>query len=478
MNNTLKVISVTLILSFVVSTVFSAPISKILAGKIIQNKIVHDSKSESFRLKNIIEVYENNVCLFYLAELSPRGYMIISADDNLWPVIAYSWENNADLTNNLTEFFKHDVAKRLEAVDKLPATMIAERKAAWEKLLNDDFTRETMLEQWPAEGTTSSGGWIETNWNQTAPWNAMCPIDPVSGGRSYTGCPATAMAMILNYHKTTNETQFTDADDYHHNYAGRNYYIDDDYEVNGFPSFPDLNKYLDTVNMHWFEHEGLLSNQDMAALTFACGVAATQVFTSEGSGTFGVNQALAAYYRFGCENVILYTETDAELFPKLISNMQNALPAHFAIVDEAWSSGHNVVVDGYNTDNYFHVNFGWGGTYNGWYLLPDEMPYGLTVIEGIEVDIMKDDASDIAQSQKSNKISIYPNPTNEKFTISNCVDDYELQIFDLTGRLICSQKIYGENVEVETSSLTEGIYVVSVHNENEKVYSTKLQIIK
>jgi hypothetical protein len=286
------------------------------------------------------------------------------------------------------------------------------------------------------------------------------------------------MAMILNYHKTTNETQFTDADDYHHNYAGRNYYIDDDYAANGFPSFPDLNKYLDTVNMHWFEHAGLLSNQDMAALTFACGVAATQVFTSEGSGTFGVNQALAAYYRFGCENAILYTESDEELFPALISNMQNALPAHFAIVDEAWSSGHNVVVDGYNTDNYFHVNFGWGGSFNGWYLLPDEMPYGLTVIEGVVVDIMKDDASDIVQSQKSNEISIYPNPTNEKFTISNCLDNSELKIFDLTGRLICSQKIYGEDVEVKTSSLTGGIYIVSVQNENEQVFSTKLQIIK
>ena len=35
----------------------------------------------------------------------------------------------------------------------------------------------------------------------------------------------------------------------------------------------------------------------------------------------------------------------------------------------------------------FHLNFGWGGPYNGWYLLPDEIPYGLTVIEGAIVDI-------------------------------------------------------------------------------------------
>jgi hypothetical protein len=41
------------------------------------------------------------------------------------------------------------------------------------------------------------------------------------------------------------------------------------------------------------------------------------------------------------------------------------------------------------------------------------------IIEGVVVDIMKDDATEIAQIQKSNQISLYPNPTNEKFTISN-----------------------------------------------------------
>ena len=51
-----------------------------------------------------------------------------------------------------------------------------------------------------------------------------------------------------------------------------------------------------------------------------------------------------------------------------------------------------MVVDGYNTDDYYHLNFGWGGDYNGWYLSPDELPYDLTVIEGIIVDIMNTDA--------------------------------------------------------------------------------------
>jgi len=81
-------------------------------------------------------------------------------------------------------------------------------------------------------------------------------------------------------------------------------------------------------------------------LVFACGVAATQVYTSSGSGTFGVSQAYDAYQRFSCNTGCMLDTSDADLFPRLMQNMKDTLPAHLAIVDSAWSSGHNVVVDG------------------------------------------------------------------------------------------------------------------------------------
>ena len=45
-----------------------------------------------------------------------------------------------------------------------------------------------------------------------------------------------------------------------------------------------------------------------------------------------------------------------------------------------------MVVDGYD-EGYFHINFGWGGSYDGWYMLPEELPFELTVLEGLIVDI-------------------------------------------------------------------------------------------
>ena len=149
---------------------------------------------------------------------------------------------------------------------------------------------------------------------------------------------------------------------------------------------PQLNGYLATLQAHYDSHTSL-TDTDKAALTWACGAAAHQVYTAGGSGTFGVDQALDAYLRFGFTWVELLEPGDAELLTRLAQNMKGAHPAHLAVVTPAWDAGHNVVVDGYNTDGYFHCNFGWGGAYNGWYLLPGGLPYNLTVIEGVVMDI-------------------------------------------------------------------------------------------
>ncbi len=136
-----------------------------------------------------------------------------------------------------------------------------------------------------------------------------------------------------------------------------------------------LNTYLTTLQSH-YEDQIPPTNTDKAAMTFACGVAATQVYDAQGSGTFGVNQAYDAYQRFNCTTISLLDEDDPDLYQRLSSNIKDAFPAHLAVVNEEWTSGHNLVVDGYNTDNYYHLNFGWGGSHNGWYFIPDEIPYG------------------------------------------------------------------------------------------------------
>lgn len=117
-------------------------------------------------------------------------------------------------------------------------------------------------------------GWAQTpllttHWDQDYPYNQLCPRDPMnSDSYSYAGCPAVAMAQIVNYLRTTQNTRFSDNDDYYHNYLGRSYNIDDDWETLQFPSFPQLNEMLDSVDAS-FQRGEELSDELVAALIFA-----------------------------------------------------------------------------------------------------------------------------------------------------------------------------------------------------------------
>lgn len=319
--------------------------------------------------------------LALVTTLLPTGYVVTALDDELPPVIAYSLEASfaGPEGNLLGDLIQADLLARLEHQSTLTRE---ENRLAWQNIGN----QRDPFQQWPPEGTTQTGGWLKTNWTQSAPYNTMCPMDNVTDLRSLAGCPAVAMAQIVNYHQTINGTTFSDADDYHHIYAGRIYWIDNDAAILDFPTWTELNGYLATMMTHYKYHQEQTPD-DMAALVWACGAAMEQVYTSEGSGTFAVAQAFQGYQKFGFPEADLLTDAAGDFYQRMAQNIKDAEPVHLAVVTPAWDAGHNVVVDGYNTDNFFHLNFGWGGSYNGWYLLPSQIPYNLTVIEGAVLDI-------------------------------------------------------------------------------------------
>lgn len=496
MKNYIQFLIIVFYLSFLTGfSAKSAPVDFAQAKLVATHHLVSTQKSADFKLIEIENKFldNENHPLFYLFDLQPVGYIIVSAENELPPLIAYSFTNDAgvltDEANILILFLKSDLSNRISNLQNLPQEVIQQRKAEWQEILaGTDNT--ALTQQWPPEGTTVTGGWLKTNWTQSGIYDDMCPMDPVTNQRSLAGCPATAMAQILNFYETTNGTSFTDADDYYHNYSGRKYWIDDDYIARDFPSFSVLNAYLDTISS-CYSNGSTINDAAKAALTFACGVAAHQVYTSQGSGTFGVNQAEEAYLRFGFSDNTFFDGTDTSLYTTLAQNMMGARPAHLAIVNPGWTSGHNVVVDGYNTHNYFHLNFGWGGSYNGWYHLPDEIPYGLTVIEGLVADIAyppSHTGTETPNTSEILKLNIYPNPVNDKLTMSCKVDQttiVKIEIYDLKGIMLFSfpAKRFETGLNIETlelqnqgkPALTDGLYICRIQA-GEKVVSKRFII--
>ena len=335
----------------------------------------------------------------------------------------------------------------------------------------NSWAQSPLLKTVEAPDTTTpmvrAEGWLNSHWTQDFPYNQLCPRDPVNGNAfSLAGCPAIAMGQIINYLRTTQDTRFTDDDDYNHYYAGRNYVIDDDWASLKFPSFPMLNEMLDSIDAT-FERGEELSDELAAALVFACGTALTQVYTSQSSGTFYVDQAYEAYQRFGFTDCMLFRDPDSTMYATLISNLQAGYPAHLAVENPAGTVGHNVVVDGYReSDGKFHINFGYGGTLDNWYDIPDpNFYYGMTKVEGIILNIIpKDGPLAVHENTQQQPLEVYPNPVSDVLYLKNLPSEkVEYSIFNLMGQEVAAGSSSGT---ISVAGLEKGIYFLQVKGES------------
>lgn len=324
--------------------------------------------------------------LAYVFRSDGLGFIVVAADKRLDPVIFFSTTGQFGYEGPLVQILQADLSKRLANQHMVSETDSRKIADEWQRY-SANMVERRMLEYWPPAGSTTTGGWTETAWNQNYPYNVYCPIHLATGQRTLVGCPATAIGQILHYHRDLNTTHFGTPDRYYHNF-NQFFWIDDAWETYDFLSFETLNGYLDNIEDKMLEYVPL-DNSDKAALSLAAAFASRTVFSPSVSGTFGVNQAFDAFQKFGfTESVLLnHSFSNDEIRQKMIENIQAANPVLLAVVDPNWQSGHNVVCDGYRDDDFFRLNMGWGGSLDGWYKLPEQFPYNLTVFEGIVADI-------------------------------------------------------------------------------------------
>lgn len=199
---------------------------------------------------------------------------------------------------------------------------------------------------------------LTAQWDQDAPYNLLFPT--LSNGRAaYVGCVATAMAQVLYYWKWPARTTmpipaFTS--------EGESIYM---------PQLPvisfDWDKMQDTYQIDDTGDAALAASQ----LSLYCAQSVDMNFTPTGSGAFSfvIPVALSTYFNYKKDakyiqrdvystldwEEILYQELSAGR-PVLYSGSKNM-------------SGHEFVCDGYDGNGMFHINWGWNGVSNGYFLL-------------------------------------------------------------------------------------------------------------
>ncbi len=295
--------------------------------------------------------------LAYIVNLNPKGYIVISPDTDIRTIIAYSFTSDFIFKdspeNALLHIVTQDLKNRLEYISFISDDIIVRNNDLWTKYLQRDGTFLLNLAAMPEYGP-----WLTTNWNQSAPYNGKCPIDISTGNRCITGCVALAMGQVLNYWQYPPMVHFDSAESYIT--ATRSIFVD------------ATTASMDTID--WGSGDASV----FAGVLFACGVRIQADYGP--SATAGNVQADDFTYKFKYAKAVDMTPSDSNFHEKLEENMKDGAPAPLSMGRSAGGPGHCVVCDGYRDSGEFHLNFGWGGSTNGWYFIPGSAPAGYDIV--------------------------------------------------------------------------------------------------
>lgn len=220
---------------------------------------------------------------------------------------------------------------------------------------------------------------LTTTWNQDTPYNNLCP--EIDGGRAVTGCVATAAAQVMKYFEWPDRGLGTIT-----------------YNDNGVTRSLDVSKVLfdwdnmlDSYNPYNVNYNETQATA-VAQLMQAAGYAAQMSYGVDASGAIDLNMLTGAqtYFNYNENAQCMYRDAfDSDEWEQLIyDNISKVGPVYYSGSDEQ-AGGHAFVCDGYESDGYFHFNWGWGGFYDGYFKLdalnPDgqgigEIPAALTMV--------------------------------------------------------------------------------------------------
>ncbi len=291
----------------------------------------------------------DNARLYIYNRTDATGFVVVAGDDNAKrEIIAFSHDNSFD-----TE----DMADGAKAMLQAWCEEIAEKRKS-----NTGTTNTTRTE-------TSVGNIVRkyetAQWNQGAPFNNECPMQ--ASKRTITGCVATALAIVCHYHKWPERGVGTVPS---YSYTGSNK------EEMVIPENV-LGRTYDYDNMLLkYSKESYTDEQAaaVAALMYDIGSAVSMHFNTGGSSAYTSNgdNVLINYFSYSKQSLYIGRRgySDSEWIKLLQDNIYKYGPTCFSGTSTA-GGGHAFVLDGYTDAGYFSVNYGWGGSSNGFYLMPD-----------------------------------------------------------------------------------------------------------
>ncbi|RLD58917.1 MAG: hypothetical protein DRJ05_07200 [Bacteroidetes bacterium] len=376
MKTTIRILFLTLALIISINT-WAAQVNKQDAKQLALNFFWEKSGMaiDEIKFEREIVQFKDAVPVYYIFNMD-EGFVIVAADDAVFPVLAYSYEGKfteAELPKNIRAWMKSYEGQIAFTIQQKGQASMA-IKEVWDKYLSLNFSpeKETKEEVKPL---------LYTNWGQGCFYNTDFPEYENENlcGHTYTGCVATAMAEIIKFHNYPK--QGTGSHGYNSTYG----WLEADFG-NTFYNWTDM------------QYELVDENPAVAELIYHCAVSINTIFVPGGSGAYDIDVRDALVDYFGYEDeaqFILRNNYSGDWEILLRSELDDGRPVLYGAVaeDEGDYYGHTLVCDGYQDTAFFHLNWGWEGIYNGYYYLDSLTANGYDynlfhdVIIGIRPDI-------------------------------------------------------------------------------------------
>ncbi len=382
----LIVSALTLITIFTHRNLSAAPVSPDEALSTANNWLIQTPQplgAKMFPRKQTVETFrdQNQTTLCYIVPLSPSGFIIVSPDTTIEPIIAFSPTDsfNVDPDSPLVNLLTRDMQGRLTAgTGKSLAldSQIDKAEMKWQSLLS------TQRQAAPVDAVDDprvmplvDSRWGQSNVSGNATYNYYTP----QAGPTWTsndpnnyvcGCVATAMAQLMRYHQHPTGGVGT----------GTYWVVVDgtsvDRDLRGGDGAGGAYNWADMVLVP----DATITQaqrEAVGALTYDAGLSVHMSYTAADSGTDTLKAADALVNVFSYQNAVAGWNGSGELVGNGLTKMVNpnldiGRPVLLGITGVP--GGHAIVCDGYgfNDDTaYHHLNMGWSGSDDTWYNLPD-----------------------------------------------------------------------------------------------------------
>ena len=305
---------------------------------------------------------------FYVFNNPQGGWIMIAGEDSGHAILGWSDEGRfdpSDLPANAAAWFEEYANQITWArTHFLPQSESSARE--WSDLL------EGRLRRTPTPVRILDN---MATWNQSSPYNQLCPrisdseVSYSTGTRTYTGCVATATAIVMRHYSHPAQGTGT--------VGGYAKYISAE-DIDPSPAAPSVDLGADVDGYDWASMPLGAPSSDaqkaaVAKLMFQIGLAVEMRFGTGGSSSYQRKIQTALINNFGYDpsmRMVNRKDYDGSAWLGLFkSELDAGRPLIIAGRKSDGTGGHEFVAEGYDSDDNIRINWGWGGSSNGYFAL-------------------------------------------------------------------------------------------------------------